>query len=436
MTVAAPWPERSRAPPLRDSSQFCTIVNSPRRCRPIWTSAVPALAGAIAIAAPTGAQSTLEHPPATTARVDEVASELARAMASRDTAAVIGLMVDAASFTQSDRTTVNGASAVGRALLRTRFSDGVYRILFAPIESATCLTGAVQTGSYVVMRLHGADQESVERGTIALSWTPVGNGLHVDRLALVADGNGVAARQRLGARCSRLDARTFVGRRLELSVMPGSMAGWKGIDRLESALADRGWTRQPAVDLFRTAYQVGQSDALHDGRTDPGMIWIGGASVRLTPRLRVAASVQPNPSRARLVTYNETASSRLTQDVAVRETTLGLTADAWHLRVGFGAAAITSSVQERYEHLVLHDPASPTGAPGRGTIEDEHYSPSSIGAVASLQYSFAVTSRAALGIIGRDRMAPALQIKGVETHRDWTFDVDGSYVGLLATIAW
>ena len=415
--------------------ELVRTVHHSRRSRQAWLAAAAA-AAAVVIATAAGAQRSQNQPEVSTTRIDAAASSLARAISAWDTAAVIGMMTENATFTQSDRTIVTGAADAARALLRTRFAGGVYRLLFEPIESTRCLAGAVQTGTYIVMQVRSSDQESVERGAMAVSWTPSGQQLRVERIALVADGNAVGARSRLGARCSRLDARAFAGRRFELSVMPASMAGWPGADHLESALANRGWTRAPAVDLFTKAYEPTESDVLNHGRTDPGMIWIGGVSLRVSPRVRVAASIQPAATTSRLLTYNEAESSRLTQSMAVRETTLGFTAENWHLRAGLGAALVSSSVQEQYEHLVLHDPASPDGAPGRGTVEDEQYSPSSIGAVGSLQYSFPVTSRASLGIIGRSRIAPPLKVKGVETHRDWTYDVNGSYAGLLATVAW
>lgn len=416
--------------------ELVRTVHSRHHRREDWLAAAATAAATLVIATAAGAQRPQNQPEVSTTRLDAAASSLARAISAWDTAAVIEMMTENATLTQSDRTIVTGAADAARALLRTRFSDGVYRLLFEPMESVRCLAGAVQTGRYIVMQVRSSDQESVERGTMAVSWTPNGQQLRVDRIALVADGNAVGARSRLGARCSRLDARAFAGRRFELSLMPASMAGWQGADHLESALADRGWTRAPAIDLFRRAYEPTESDVLHRGRTDPGMIWVGGVSLRVSPHLRVAASVQPAPTTSRLLTYNETESSRLTQSMSVRETTLGLTAENWHLRAGLGAALVTSSVQERYEHLVLHDPTSPDGAPGRGTVEDEQYSPSSIGAVGSLQYSFPVTSRTSLGVIGRSRIAPPLTVKGVETHRDWTYDVNGSYAGLLATVAW
>ena len=359
------------------------------------------------------------------------------AIGAADTASLVRLLDSTAVLIESDGSRVVGGRAVGYALLQSRFGPGTFATIYEPEGSVGCMDGgAVQNGVYSVRRVTAGGAVGMEAGSLALRWVVRDHGWQVDAIALVANAASRAATGKLSSQCGRPDLIQFTRRRIELSLMPVSIATWGALGQLESSLAANGWDRAAAIDDFRNEYQVDNADLNDRGRLNPGMLWLAAAAVRVASHARIMATIQPIASEARLVSYNVAASSRLTEAVNLREGAVELVGDWNGLRAGIGPTVVTSTVAERYEDLVLHDPTSPTGAPARASVENESYSPTSIGGVGSLEYTRPISNRLAASVIARSRVAPALAVPGVQTHRDWSYGVNGSYLGLFVSTGW
>jgi len=358
------------------------------------------------------------------------------ALGTSDTTSIVRVLDSAAVLIQADGGRITGPTAIARALLGARRERGHYRMLIDPGETLYCLERSIQTATYAVSRMDpfgddrcrvGIDGHELDRSGECRT-TRTGHTVRERRCGSGAPQAGCPVHETRFESVYRATLRGLNdagrGRRLARN---GRSRQRPRFARLEQ---ERG------LSLFPRAYAPSGSDGLRDGRGDPAMTGLGVASMRVSPHTQITASFQPVASSIRLISYNQAQSSRLTQDIDLRQGSLELNGVWRALRVGAGPVLVLSRVHEQYENLVLHDPTSPTGSPARGTVENQTYSPRSIGAGASARLAFPISSRLFASVMGSAHVGSRLSVPGVETHRNWTFDPAGYYSGASLGFAW